>query len=259
MELEGSRFSSRPTRSLSPLLREFYGLADSSRQDICSSRRRGTMRVIEEEEEDVPVTGNTNFEENDRLLILRARHPTSSSSAHSAPADGHSPGQTMRLALDDDTPLTADRESPQQFQVAYCPEMISSMVLDSVQGLLGDSVRPKRRRRRWHRRVASFFRSFFCTAQSPGSHRGSDGVSLNSAPPLDNVTDWLLHHLCISVSGATPASSAVKWYATFVTDIEATPPEVRLVVVVVCFDVNGSLARVSGITSSKSSFRVFGE
>jgi hypothetical protein len=49
----------------------------------------------------------------------------------------------------------------------------------------------------------------------------------------------------------------LKWYATFITDTKATPIESRLLVVATCFDISGSIARVSGITSSKSAFRVF--
>jgi hypothetical protein len=160
--------------------------------------------------------------------------------------------QPMKLALDDDTPLTANRQSHQKFQVAYCPQMISTMVLESVEGLLGDSVRPKHRRPKWKRRIASLFRTFFCSSSKPSERM------INSARSFHNSTDWLLHHLSLSVGGGTTTSSVVKWYATFVMDSDTTPPEARLVVVAVCFDVNGSVAKVSGVTSSKSSFRVFG-
>ena len=254
MELEGPRFFSDSHKVVSSIHREYFATSQSS-----STLRTETMRITEDgnEEEDIAEENSstlaTTGESPNEIYILHAH--TQSSTSHPPPVDPRTLRQShndpddhpMKLALDDDTPLTRTRSSIQKFRIAYSPQMISRLVLESIESLLGES--PRTRRKKWHRKVASMFRSIFCSSSNPPTR--SDPSSFGCS------TDWLLHRLYLAVSGGSPASSVVKWYATFITDTKATPIESRLLVVATCFDISGSIARVSGITSSKSAFRVF--
>jgi hypothetical protein len=253
MELEDPRFPSSSRKLVSSLRREYFGASQFPNQFL----RSETLRIIEEEgeeeeeiEEEKTSTVTTVGESPSEIYVLHAHTQHPPATAH---VDGRTlrqslndpDGRPMKIALDDDTPITGMRRSDQKFKIAYCPQMISRLVLESIESLLGDSARLHRKK--WHRKVSSLFRSIFC---SSSNH--------NRPTSLESSTDWLLLRLYLAVSGGSPASSVVKWYATFITDTNATPIESRLVVVVVCFDTSGSIARVSGITSSKLAFRVMG-
>lgn len=249
MELEGPRFPTYTQNYVSDLRREF--IEYSCRLPL----RHGTMRIDEEDDDDgdgIDRTTNTlsSFTENNEdVYVLHARHPNHSLGSNAGPELSHhlldnSPERSMKLALDEDTLLTGRRNRNQKFQIAYCPQMISNMVLESMESLFNESHRAPRRGK-WRRQIAKILRSIFYG----GTHEITQ---------TQNSTDWLLNQMYLSVSGGAPANSVVKWYATFITDLHQTQPESRLVVVAVCFDINGSIAHVSGITSSKSAFKVLG-
>ena len=233
MELEGPRFLSSS--------RKFH-----HGENFISSHPTWTAeptRKFEDGEEEISVEHMSTLtnvgDSSDEIYILQAHSQWSPSNPPLVDPNV----RPMKLALDDDTPLTGMRGSNEKFRIAYCPRMISSLVLESIESLLGDSGR--NRRKRWHRKVASIFRSMFCSS----SPRSEPSVFENSA-------DWLLHRLYMAVSGSSAANSIVKWYATFISDTNVTPVESRLIVVAICFDICGSIAHVCGITSSKSAFRV---
>lgn len=232
MELEGPRFLSSSRKFI------------HHRENFISSHPTSeSTRKFEDSEDEIGaehMSTLANVEDSsDEIYILQAHTQRSPSN----PPIGDPNGRPMKLALDDDTPLTGMRGCNEKFRIAYCPRMISSLVLESIESLLGDSVR--NRRKKWHRKVASIFRSMFCFS-SPQ----------NEPSVFENSADWLLHRLYMAVSGSSAANSTVKWYATFISDTNATPVESRLIVVAICFDICGSIAHVCGITSSKSAFRV---
>lgn len=253
MELEGARFPTRLQNNVSDLRRDVIEFSSQI------PFRRGTVTIDDEDtnerEDGDDIDGKTNdsqpYTENmNDIYVLHAHHPSFSTSetALSLHYHNNSHERSMKIALDEDTVLTGKRIPNQRFQVAYCPQMISSMVLESLETLFNE-FRGEPRRSRWNR-IMELFRSVFRSPPPP--------LPQQQLQRFQSSTDWLLHQLYLSVSGSAPTSSVVKWYTTFITDLNLSPPESRIVVVAICFDINGSIAHISGITSSKSAFRVFG-
>lgn len=176
----------------------------------------------------------------------------------------HTPGIKTKIALDENTSLTGrSRSRDPRFRVAYNPETISSMVLESLDGLFGDPYRSTRNSG-WSKKISSLFQSIWrskpSTTSTPTPENGNSHSSDLEQQSSLNPTDWVLLQLFHSVCGDSPESCTIKWYTTLISNAKSTEesPNSRLVLVAFCFDKNGTVVRISGITSSKSSFHVFG-
>ena len=158
-----------------------------------------------------------------------------------------------KVALDEDTFLTGRRSKKKQFRFAYNPEMISTMVLESLDGLFGDPFRSSRHSG-WSKTIKSMFKSIWKSKDQ------SEQTEQSLEETMLDPTDWVLLQLYYSVCGDSQESCTIKWFTTLISDVNEIheSPNSRLVLIALCFDNSGMFVRISGITSSKASFHVFG-
>lgn len=169
------------------------------------------------------------------------------------------PRNSIKIALDENTRLTPIRKRIPK--VAYNPEKISSMVLQSLDGLFGD-INRSTRTNSLSKRVTSIFHLFWnlkSNSYNQNQNQNQQELQFVDESQMD-PTDWLLLQLFYSVCGDSSDSCTIKWYTTCISPINNLQHsfDSRIVIVAFCIDKTGSIFRISGITSNKSCFHVSG-